>query len=128
MEVFGDSMVMTEPKHWRPFACPACVFDDVLQQKSIKNKWSNRSRVGPHLGRSPLHARSVALVLNLQTGRVSPQCHVQCDPSFQTKALVRRKQPSITVATSLWLHQTQVRDKTGGGGFRAGRELTGGRQ
>ena len=37
-----------------------------------------------HLGRSPLHARSVALVLNLDTGRVSPQYHVEFDPSFHT--------------------------------------------
>ena len=28
--------------------------------------------------------RSIALVLNLTTGRVSPQFHVQFDPSFQT--------------------------------------------
>ena len=53
-------------------------------QQQIKGKWKHRSRVGVHLGWSPLHAATVALVLSLQTGRVSPQFHVQLDPAFQT--------------------------------------------
>ena len=36
------------------------------------------------LGLSPKHARSVALVLNLQTGMVSPQFHTKCDDLFET--------------------------------------------
>ena len=76
---------MPDLKHWRPFGCPVYVLDTALQNESgIKHKWTERSRIGIYLGRSPFHARSVALVLNINTGRVSPQFHVQFDPSFQT--------------------------------------------
>ena len=85
VEVFTKSAVMPEPKHWRPFGCPVYVLDNALQNAGgIKHKWKERSRVGVYLGRSPFHARSVALVLNLSTGRVSPQFHVQFDPGFHT--------------------------------------------
>ena len=42
------------------------------------------SKVGIYLGTSPLHARNIALVLNMETGTVSPQFHVQFDKSFST--------------------------------------------
>ena len=84
IEIFTHGQVMPEPKHSRPFACPVYVLDNALQQSKPHRKWDERSRVGLYLGRSPFHARSVALVLNLTTARVSPQYHVQFDPSFQT--------------------------------------------
>lgn len=37
-----------------------------------------------YLGRSPMHVRSIALVLNLETGQVSPQFHVVFDPTFRS--------------------------------------------
>jgi hypothetical protein len=37
-----------------------------------------------HLGTSPRHARSVALVLSLVTGYVLPQFHLKFDDSFET--------------------------------------------
>ena len=37
-----------------------------------------------HLGKSTAHASKVALVLNLATGHVSPQCHVVFDDNFFT--------------------------------------------
>ena len=40
--------------------------------------------MGIYLGNSPRHARSVSLVLNLDTGHVSPQYHVQHDNFFET--------------------------------------------
>ena len=76
---------MPEPKFQRPFGCPVYVLDSALQSEGgKKGKWEDRSRVGVYLGRSPLHARSVALVLHLDTGRVSPQYHVHFDVSCQT--------------------------------------------
>jgi hypothetical protein len=48
------------------------------------HKWRPRAKVGVYLGQSPQHARSVALVLSLETGLVSPQFHVSFDSSFQT--------------------------------------------
>ena len=47
-------------------------------------KWEPRSRIGVYLGHSPFHARSVALVINPRTGRVSPQYHVIFDDTFLT--------------------------------------------
>ena len=43
--------------------------------------------MGLYLGNSPRHTRSVSLVLNIQTGRVSPQFYVQLDEFFETIAL-----------------------------------------
>jgi hypothetical protein len=40
--------------------------------------------MGIYLGMSMQHARSVALVLQLKTGHVSPQFHVTFDPKFET--------------------------------------------
>ena len=43
-----------------------------------------QSKVVVYLGHSPNHAQTVALVLNIKTGRVSPQFHVVMDPTFST--------------------------------------------
>ena len=85
LQAFAGSRETTNPQFWQPFACPVYVLDTKLQTAgAIFGKWKDRARVGLYLGRSPKHARSVALVLNLQTGLVSPQFHVSFDPSFQT--------------------------------------------
>jgi hypothetical protein len=84
-QAFSQSRATTNPLFWQPFACPVYVLSDELQTAGgIYGKWKSRSRVGLYLGRSPMHARSVALVLNLQTGHVSPQFYLSFDPSFQT--------------------------------------------
>jgi Reverse transcriptase (RNA-dependent DNA polymerase) len=81
---FSKTNVTTNPIHWQPFGCPVYVLSASKQTNGIQNKWSERSRVGIYLGRSPQHAQSVALVLSLETGLVSPQFHVSFDPTFQT--------------------------------------------
>jgi hypothetical protein len=83
-EMFTHGQVMPEPKHSQSFACPVYVLDNALQQSRPHRKWDERSRVGLYLGRSPLHTRFVALVLNITTARVSPPYQVQFDPYFQT--------------------------------------------
>lgn len=40
--------------------------------------------MGLYVGRSPQHPRSVALVLNISTGHVSPQFHIKFDSWFDT--------------------------------------------
>jgi hypothetical protein len=55
-----------------------------MQSGNKLPKWEVRSRIGIYLGMSIQHARSVALVLNLKTGHVSPQFHVTFDPKFET--------------------------------------------
>jgi hypothetical protein len=102
----GGHKVADNPKHFHPFGCPAYVLDNDLQSgKRIRNKWKSRSRIGLYLGRSPIHARSVALVLNLETGYVSPQFHVKMDPAFHTvKGTSEREMTSEE-----WLYRTGFR-------------------
>jgi hypothetical protein len=70
--------------HFQPFGCPVFVLDNKMQSGKKLPKWEVRSRMGIYLGMSMQHARSVALVLNLKTGHVSPQFHVTFDPKFET--------------------------------------------
>jgi hypothetical protein len=58
--------------------------DDRLQGDGKIPRWEPRSRVAVYLGHSPHHAQSVALVLNLSTGHVSPQFHLVFDNDFTT--------------------------------------------
>jgi hypothetical protein len=84
-QVLSNTDVQPNPKHWKPFGCPTYVLDPPLQSNTgIFHKWKQHLRVGIYIGRSPQHARSVALVLDRQTGLVSPQFHVKFNPSFQT--------------------------------------------
>jgi hypothetical protein len=84
-QLFSNTRTQPNPKHWKPFGCPVHVLDSSIQGgREIIHKWKQRSKVGTHLGQSPQHARSVALVLDRQNALVSPQFHVTFDPSFHT--------------------------------------------
>jgi len=83
-EVFSNTNVSHNPKHWKHFGCPVYVLERELQQTLPFHKWKERSKIGIYLGRSPQHARNVALVLDRTTGLVSPQFHVAFDSSFHT--------------------------------------------
>ena len=84
-QLFSKSEVTTNPKHWIHFGSPVYVLEASLRGSSrIHHKWKDRSKVGIYLGRSPQHGRSVALVLNPETGLVSPQFHVKHDGAFDT--------------------------------------------
>ena len=80
---------------YHPFGCPVFVLDAALQGSLSKiPRWDPRSRVGIYLGHSPKHARSVALVLNIATGHISPQYHLVFDDDFTTVQSMRvRKIP-----------------------------------
>jgi hypothetical protein len=84
IQIFGNTQVVMNPKHFQPFGCPVFILDNALQHNSPFNKWKERSRVGIYLGKSPAHSRNVALVLDRTTGLVSPQFHVKFDHSFHT--------------------------------------------
>lgn len=66
------------------FGCPVYVLDARLQDGKKIPKWDPRARLGMFLGFSPLHSSTVPLVLNLRTGRISPQYHVIFDDKFET--------------------------------------------
>jgi hypothetical protein len=55
-----------------------------MQAAQKIDKWSVRSKIGAFLGMSPKHARSVEMILNIQTGHVSPQFHWKADSTFTT--------------------------------------------
>ena len=83
-----------ELKHEHPLFCPVYALDEKLQGSSSLPRWKPRSRVGVYVGRSKYHASSVALVLNLETGNVSPQYHLTFDDTFSTiEYLCKRKIP-----------------------------------
>ena len=81
---FAGSNVAPSLRNMHSFACPVCALDTRLQSNKSIPKWQPRSRLGLNLGPSPRHARNVNLILNLQTGTVSPQFHVQYDDFFET--------------------------------------------
>ena len=85
LTAFTKTDVLLNPKHWHHFGCPIYVLDEALQTAGgIHHKWSKYSHVGIYLGRLPQHMQSMALVLSLTMGLVSPQFHLSFDPSFHT--------------------------------------------
>jgi hypothetical protein len=85
LESFLGAPVRPQILSFHPPFCPAYVLHSGLQGGGKRpNKWVRRSRVALYLGSSQSHARSVALVLSLMTGDVSPQFHLKCDDFFET--------------------------------------------
>ena len=84
LERFSNVPIRPKINHFRPFGCPVYVLQGKLQAGQKGPKWDKRARVGLYLGPSPLHARSVALVLNVTTGLASPQFHCKFDNLFET--------------------------------------------
>ena len=84
LELFTGSDIRPNLSHHKVFGCPVYVLDETMQAGQKLPKWDARARVGVNLGLSPQHARTVALVLNLKTGRVTPQFHVKFDTKFDT--------------------------------------------
>ena len=66
------------------FGCPVYVLDPKLQDGKKLPKWNRRSRRGVYLGISRRHSSTVHLVLNPDTGKVTPQYHVVFDDTFST--------------------------------------------
>jgi hypothetical protein len=83
-ELFARSEVSPNLNHFQPFGCLVFFLDNKMQSGKKSPKWEVRSRMGVYLGMSMQHARSVALVLSLKTGHVSPQFHVTFDPKFES--------------------------------------------
>ena len=71
-------------RHQHHFGCPVYVLQKNIQDGQKPRKWEDRTRIGINLGPSPQHASSVALILNLETGLVSPQFHCSYDDLFES--------------------------------------------
>ena len=72
------------------FGCPCYVLVVKFQDHNSMPRWDELIRVGAYIGCSKNHASNVALVLNLQTGHVSPQFHVAFDDHFETVESLRK--------------------------------------
>ena len=72
---------MTRLVNYHTFCCPVYILDARLQSTSGAGppEWDSRCRLGIYVGHSPSHAGSDALVLNPNTGLISPQFHVVFD-------------------------------------------------
>ena len=64
------------------WGCPCYVLDPKLQDGHKLPKWKPRSHHGMFVGFSPRHSSLVPLILNPQTGKISPQFHVVFDDWF----------------------------------------------
>ena len=114
---FTNTKVQRNVQHAAPFGCPAYVLTSELQARLPFHKWKSRANVGIYLGKSPLHARNVALIMDRNSGRVSPQYHVKFDKEFDTvkeplpcswmnkagfvRAISTKHSPKVDGATSL---------------------------
>ncbi len=83
-QLFSGSDVEVNSKHWKPFGAPVYVLKAEPRDGRPHHKWASKSTMGIYLGRSPLHSKEVALVLDRTTGYVSPQFHVKVDAGFYT--------------------------------------------
>jgi Reverse transcriptase (RNA-dependent DNA polymerase) len=95
IEKFTDSDIRPNLKNHHHIGIPTYVLDNDLQSGKKIPKWMPRARVGIYLGKSPRHARNVALVLNPRTGLVSPQFHVRFDDTFETVRGMREETHSL---------------------------------
>jgi hypothetical protein len=84
-EIFsGNKSTKSKFKDFHSFGGPVFVLEASLQDGHRIPKWKLRSRMAIYLGSSPDHATTVPLVLNPNTGLVSPQYHLVFDDHFST--------------------------------------------
>ena len=109
IELFSQNMTVASPRHYHPFACLVYVLNDRMQTGGKGPKWKERARLGIYLGSSLVHACSVALVLNMETGLASLQFHMEFDDLFETvsKAQVKIHWHKATGFTTNELHQAE---------------------
>jgi hypothetical protein len=89
------------------FGCPTYVLKKELQDQKKIRKWSDRTRVGINLGYSSRHALNVSLILNLQTGLVSPQYNCQYDDLFETTTCTQAR----SIPTSQWQYKSGLTEE-----------------
>ena len=94
-QLFHQTATHRNIKHSIPFVCPFYILDDNMQQQRPTHKWKVRTRMGLYLGRSPIHARTISLVLNLTTGRVRPQFHCYHDKGFDSVKETQNKDDQL---------------------------------
>jgi hypothetical protein len=69
------------------WGCPVYLLDKRIADGMKLPRWSPRSARCVYVGQSESHSSSVALVLNLETGTITPQFHLVFDDYFTTVAM-----------------------------------------
>jgi hypothetical protein len=98
---FCNTASVPTSQNQHQFGCPTYVLKKELQDQKKIRKWSDRTRIGINLGYSSRHALNVSLILNLQTGLVSPQYHCQYDDLFETTTGTQAR----SIPTSQWQYK-----------------------
>ena len=89
----GSTVPRYKLKNYHVWGAPVYVLDPVLQGGKKLPRWQPKSRRGVFVGFSDAHSSDVPLVLNLQTGHISPQFHVVFDDAFSTVASLGEEEP-----------------------------------
>jgi hypothetical protein len=83
IELFSSIKIALQLRHHHHFGAPAYVLKNEIQQGHKAKKWEEKARVVIYLGQSTQHARTIMLILSLQSAtNVSPQFHCQIDNTF----------------------------------------------
>jgi hypothetical protein len=82
IELFSSMKIAPQLRHFHHFGAPAYVLKNEIQQGQKAKKWEKKARVGIYLGQSSQHARTIMLILSLQSANVSLQFHCQVDDTF----------------------------------------------
>ena len=82
-------------KNAHTWGCPVYVLDPKIADGHKLPKWRPRARRAQFMGVSPIHAETVHVVRNLNTGFLSPQCHVVFDDWFETTYSDEDTPPSV---------------------------------
>jgi hypothetical protein len=104
----GSTVPRHRLKDIHVWGCPVYVLDPHLQAGRKIHCWEPRSGRGVFLGFSPLHSTQVPLVLNLNTGSITPQYHVVFNDHFSTVTLVERESDPPNHWAALYLEVTYI--------------------
>jgi hypothetical protein len=91
-------------RHQHHFGCPVYVLSKDMQDGKKARKWEDRTRIGINLGYSPRHAHSVSLIVNIETGLVSPRFHCMYDDLFETTTGTQ----SRSIPKAQWHHKASL--------------------
>ena len=83
MQDFSQSFVNPQLSTFHTFGYLVYSLDTRLQ-RGVLSQMGTRCSIGLYLGNSPRHGRTVSLILNLTTGKISPQSHVKYDEFFES--------------------------------------------
>ncbi len=112
--MFGVDLDLIPIKNFHTLFYPVYVLDHRLQSAGGPGppKWEPRSWIGVYLAHSPFHAGSVALVINSETAKVSPQYHFVFDDDSTTVPYMEQGEVPPTWEDLYHLSKESVTDES----------------